>query len=562
MNEIETSIRRSLYEIMNQTIYPKVCKKGKLDLFVKNLTFSILDFVKDIEYEYEEEEEEEKQCEEEENQEENDIEEEVPFSFWNEEEMDDIMHSVLHLIDEFVHMHPKRITEKTFHDDLMEYLWDTVQETIVEPIHQNTKQYTIFDKELSSLDETLEEIIDTTVDYYYNTVMPRRSHSETFVTQNCMLEEEKRRIKEKIVALKNIPQPKQRTEEWYTFRNNLITASSAYKAFENQTIQNQLIFEKCQAIHTSTTNTNTTVNLKSPFHWGQKYEPLSVMIYEQMYQTTVGDFGCIQHPKYSFLGASPDGINVDPQSTRFGRMLEIKNIVNREIDGKPKKEYWVQMQLQMEVCDLDECDFLETRFVEYSEETNPLSPWLREETLKLLTEEEMFKEDGNENEFYTKTGKHKGLILYFARKDGSPHYEYMPLYVASWVEMETWAEDMIERLQIGQGFTWIKNIYWRLEECSCVLVERNRFWFQSTVHEIEALWRVVEKERESGDFSQRGPKKRINTSTKQYKEEEKETKCLISLSSKKKSQSEDMEPGVIRIRTKSIDETRVEENIL
>ena len=49
-------------------------------------------------------------------------------------------------------------------------------------------------------------------------------------------------------------------------------------------------------------------------------------------------------------------------------MLEIKNIVNREITGIPKKEYWVQMQLQMEVCNLPECDFLETRFKEYEDE--------------------------------------------------------------------------------------------------------------------------------------------------------------------------------------------------
>jgi hypothetical protein len=45
-------------------------------------------------------------------------------------------------------------------------------------------------------------------------------------------------------------------------------------------------------------------------------------------------------------------------------MLEIKNISNRIIDGIPKEEYWVQMQIQMETCDLDECDFVETRFKE------------------------------------------------------------------------------------------------------------------------------------------------------------------------------------------------------
>ena len=103
-------------------------------------------------------------------------------------------------------------------------------------------------------------------------------------------------------------------------------------------------------------------------HWGQKFEPLSVIIYEKRFNTIIEDFGCIPHNKYKFLGASPDGINVDINNDRFGRMLEIKNIVNREITQIPKKEYWIQMQLQMEVCDLNECDFLDTKFVEYENE--------------------------------------------------------------------------------------------------------------------------------------------------------------------------------------------------
>ena len=65
-----------------------------------------------------------------------------------------------------------------------------------------------------------------------------------------------------------------------------------------------------------------------------------------MYKTCIGEFGCIQHPEYPFLGASPDGINILKDNPRFGRMLEIKNIVNRDITGIPKKEYWVQMQMQ------------------------------------------------------------------------------------------------------------------------------------------------------------------------------------------------------------------------
>ena len=53
------------------------------------------------------------------------------------------------------------------------------------------------------------------------------------------------------------------------------------------------------------------VNVNSTLHWGQKYEPLSVKVYEHIYETGVEDFGCIQDEEYAFLGASPDGINTD-----------------------------------------------------------------------------------------------------------------------------------------------------------------------------------------------------------------------------------------------------------
>ena len=124
--------------------------------------------------------------------------------------------------------------------------------------------------------------------------------------------------------------------------------------------KNQLIYEKCQPLQGSCDDDSDVeesvkmVNVNTTLHWGQKYEPLSVMIYEDDYDTKVEDFGCIQDDQYSFLGASPDGIITDVKSDRYGRMLEIKNIVNREIDGIPKKEYWIQMQLQMKVCDLEE----------------------------------------------------------------------------------------------------------------------------------------------------------------------------------------------------------------
>jgi hypothetical protein len=220
------------------------------------------------------------------------------------------------------------------------------------------------------------------------------------------------------------------------------------------------------------TNVNTTL------HWGQKYEPLSVLIYEKMYNTKVSDFGCLQHDTYKYLGASPDGINTDLLSDRFGRMLEIKNVVNREITGIPKKEYWIQTQLQMEVCDLDHCDFLETKFVEFEDY----------------------------NSFYKDTSNNKkGIIMYFHTKEGKPHYIYKILDVIDKEKIDKWEEETMDLNEKSK--VWIKTIYWKLEHMSCVLIKRNKLWFQTNVGELEKVWNIIEQERITG-YEHRAPKRR------------------------------------------------------
>jgi hypothetical protein len=193
------------------------------------------------------------------------------------------------------------------------------------------------------------------------------------------------------------------------------------------------------------------------------------------------------------LGASPDGINVDVNSDRFGKMLEIKNIVNREITGIPKKEYWVQMQLQMEVCDLDECDFLETKFVEY-EAANDFFKELEMET----TMEHVSVLDK------------KGVLLYFHNNlESKPFYVYKPLNIVETSKILQWEEDNIEKYQSSQhNMIYIKSIYWKLEKLSCVSVLRNKNWFANNIQTIQNVWNIIEKERISG-HEHRAPNKKV-----------------------------------------------------
>jgi putative phage-type endonuclease len=316
-------------------------------------------------------------------------------------------------------------------------------------------------------------------------------------------------VTKQLKKLRKIPQPVQRTNEWYEFRHNLITASNAYKAFESESVKNQLIYDKCQPLNLSVGLDDldddlkeiVMVNTNSTLHWGQKYEPLSVKIYEDMYETSIEDFGCIRHEKYTFLGASPDGINIDIKSPRYGRMLEIKNIVNREIDGIPKKEYWIQMQMQMEVWGLNECDFLETKFSEYTDYAA-----FKEDTVADLFEDD----DGVEfaNVCLSKDEKQKGQIMYFHTKEGKPHYVYKPLDYTHPDDIQKWEEGVLATFQSPQyDYTFMKYIYWKLDYMSCVLVPRNRQWFEANIGDLEAIWATIKRERVTG-YDHRAPNKK------------------------------------------------------
>lgn len=284
-------------------------------------------------------------------------------SIFTEDYALDFIETAFQLMEDYMNEHPSAITEPDFNDNLLEEIKDIFFIQMEDHIEAN-----------EDVEDDMNDLLEEALIIYITTFHQERSTEQNIdISQNLIENLEmgtnhvkKQEIKDKIYKLQNIPQPVQRTNEWYEFRHNLITASNAYKVFESQSAINQIIYEKCQPIKNAEEESKMT-NVNTPFHWGQKYEPLSVMIYESLYNTKVGDFGCIQHSKYHFLGASPDGINIDEQSQRYGIMLEIKNVVSREITGIPKKEYWIQMQLQMEVCDLDECDFLETKFVEYAD---------------------------------------------------------------------------------------------------------------------------------------------------------------------------------------------------
>ena len=337
---------------------------------------------------------------------------------------------------------------------------------------------------------------------------PMRSHRES----RPILTYPQSNMFRRLHALLSIKQPEQRTPEWYEMRNNLITASSAWKALGSPATSFSFLKEKVDAYYSRRDAENIEIKKEtstfhtlpeginsadsrpltmerwlgseqenSPLTWGKRYEPLSVMLYEKRYNTVIQEYGCIIHPKHAYIGASPDGINYKKGSPILGRMLEIKNVYTRVINGTPKEEYWIQMQLQMEVCDLNECDFLETKFNEFDsydeyvaarEEWNPIEgpPFL----------------NGS-------VDMHFGTIAAFSTSlpehEGGIYYEYCPVGL-NLDEQDAWLNQIREARE-AEGYHWYRAIYWQLVEFSCVLVFRNRSWFSAVLPKLNEFWERV-----------------------------------------------------------------------
>lgn len=278
-----------------------------------------------------------------------------------------------------------------------------------------------------------------------------------------------KRLQKRVKLLQKKPQPPQRSPEWYTARNTRITASEAAcclnlseevcKVYVNDfNIQNfkykpdhclshydnkiDYIINKCRTFYGENLFKDSIYTLH-----GKKYEEIATRLYRRKYNTYVFEFGLLPHSRLSWLAASPDGI------TPNGVMLEIKCPYSRKIEeGVPPIWYWAQMQVQLEVADLDECDFLECEI----------------------------KELQNETEFINQTieGKQdKGILLNkIDEPDNSEtKYVYPPDNLESCEDYINWSNEMISKFKIED--INVIPIYYFINKWFVVNVKRRKEWF-------------------------------------------------------------------------------------
>jgi putative phage-type endonuclease len=249
-------------------------------------------------------------------------------------------------------------------------------------------------------------------------------------------------------VIRNIPILEQRTPEWYSARNNMITASDFAQALGHGKFgtQKQFYEKKC-GYEPDNFDQNNPALL-----WGVKYEAVAIQAYTVSNNNMkVYEFGLLQHPEIRCLGASPDGIS------EMGIMLEIKCPFKRKITGEIPDQYYYQMQGQLDVCGLDECDYLECEFLQYDNE-------------------EDFLRHFNDNQNY------KGVFVDLEDK------------TRMYIDPELWPDaaqqiDWLRKMYAEQYVT--KTTFWQLNTYSVIRVYKDLDFVNTNNGKLQAVWENV-----------------------------------------------------------------------
>jgi putative phage-type endonuclease len=249
--------------------------------------------------------------------------------------------------------------------------------------------------------------------------------------------------------LLTVEQMPQRTADWYTQKINMVTASEISGLWKGPRARINLIASKCTPVEPREKRLATPRSETSPMDWGVRYEPVVKMILERD-GSQIQELGRIQHRTINGLAASPDGLYTS--GPLKGSLVEIKCPISRAIQSEIPFDYWCQMQIQMEVCGIDSCEYVEAKFKEI-EDDGVDSP---EGYISLLLQ--------TDNDSYE--------MKYVYHND--PDYK----------------SDMSEPWLCVETYSWCCTYIRR------TIVKRDTVWFEKMRPDIELFWKEVADVRE------------------------------------------------------------------
>lgn len=345
-------------------------------------------------------------------------------------------------------------------EDIQEYIINNISDGLMCILGE---LYNIYNIKPGSPDKY---VIDNIVEYYYNEYNGKQKiYSER---------------KEKLSKLKMLELPEQRSDEWYAMRRDKLTASSIAGAIGkcHFSTREELLLGKIE---------EQPYEANPITEWGVKYEDIAIAFYEEMYNTKVLDFGMVPHPTFEAFGASPDGICDDTGNDEYvGRMVEIKCPPKRKFTKTVPPHYLMQVQGQLEVCDLDECDFFQVKIEEYDN---------FDEYCK-----DTFINDDIMVQGRTNLNFPKGCTLSYIKSNENKLSYLYPVLNLSNDEYQNWIKENKEKIE-KEGHKFVEAKWWFISRYECTLVKRDKKWWIENIEHILKFYNDLNYYRNSENLS-------------------------------------------------------------
>jgi len=416
----------------------------------------------------------------------------IKLTLKNENINDDI---IINMINQYLYIskngkyyfnfNRKQLKKKEYHDKIRQNFNQNISSDI--PLQKITKQYKYPQNFPFNIINKTHEIFGPFGTQWF--------HDNQF---DDILDDSAINFSKQFDILKSIKLPEQKSSEWYAIRDSKLTASDAGTVLGLNPYEPQYKF--------IIKKTSKVPFVSNEFvHHGKKYEEIATLIYEYRRNVSTDEFGLIVHNKYKWLGASPDRIcnkyKLDKihLSKYIGRMIEIKCPFVRKIVTNSSDVnivcpiyYWIQIQLQLECCDLEECDFWQCEIKEYKsniefiQDTDADEPFRSVSTkfekgclIQLLPKKRI-------NDILQ--GKYDNVVYDDAKFIYPPKIEMSPL------DCDLWIINVLNNLNNDsqyQDYYFDKIIYWKLVKSNNITINRDRKWFQDNLPIMQKIWNYV-----------------------------------------------------------------------
>ena len=254
-------------------------------------------------------------------------------------------------------------------------------------------------------------------------------------------------------SLLKMPQVEQRSPEWHEMRKGRLTASDTATAIGRGKFETRKNLLKKKAFPELMPFVSSYI-----MKWGTMFEEIANRTYRQRNgDIKIHEFGLVPHPTVPHFGASPDGIS------ELGIMLELKCPIKRKIDGTIPEQYEIQMQGQMAVCGLTECDYVECGINDFEDIEKYLDTIEPDSTVD------------------------HGIVLEYS-DSGVMTYDYSPEYLKP-ADAWSWAKERIKK----EMKHLVKITPWKIQEYFTQRVIFDPKRWNEIMKEVSIFWKEVEE---------------------------------------------------------------------